>query len=75
MFLLVLLSYVLGQGNVTSTTPLVVGRYTTMDDCKSAASHSAWINSHGADAAKFGFLCVNASTTMGTPQMMRAPGR
>jgi hypothetical protein len=75
MFLLVLLSYVLSQGSVSTSTPLVVGRYSSMDDCKSAASHVTWINSHGADASKFGFLCINASTTMGTPQMMKAPGR
>ena len=74
MFILVLLSYALSQATSAAAPPLVVGRYSTMDECKSAAKSTVWINAHGADASKFGFLGVNASATMGPATMMKVPG-
>jgi hypothetical protein len=65
MFVLVLLSYVLAHDNASSFAPLLVGRYASMDECKNAASHTTWINAHGADSSRFGFVCVQATAAPG----------
>jgi hypothetical protein len=64
MFILVLLSYVLAHDNVASSAPVIVGKYASFDACKNAASHAAWVNAHGADNSRFGFVCVQASASM-----------
>ena len=74
MFLLILLSYVLAHDNVASSAPVIVGKYESFDACKNAANHAAWVNAHGADNSRFGFVCVQASATMPGAQLggMRA---
>jgi hypothetical protein len=69
----------LAHDNATAATTVIVGRYPNIETCKNAANHSAWVNAHGADNSRFGFVCVQASATMpglqpgGMPPVM--PGR
>lgn len=64
MFLLILLSYVLTHDGANASAPLVAGRYASIDACRNAATHGVWINAHGADSSRFGFVCVQASASM-----------
>jgi len=73
MFFLVLLSFVLAHDNASSSNPVVVGRYASIDACKDAANHSVWVNAHGADNARFGFVCVEGGASMRPAMQVGAP--